>query len=272
MVDYHIHTDHSGDGRTPLCMQVQSAIEKGLSQICITSHYDADAPVANYRFDLDFPAYFADVTRCAEQYGDRIDVKLGLEAGLQADKPHVLTLTGERIRQYPFDFIIASTHFLPGHNYHSSQQWLDDGIGKAQVQQRYLQHTLQYLENFDDFDVLGHLTYFSRFSPDADTRKREMTYQDNKDLYDNLFEILIRCGKGIEVNTSTKDKLGFYMPDYSIVRRFRQMGGEIITFGSDAHIPQNIGAHYFDAVSMIKEAGFNAICTFDRRKPVFVDI
>ncbi len=273
MVDYHIHTDHSGDGKTPTDVMIASAVEKGLREICITSHYDTDSPAGGFHnFELDFPVYIADVSRSTERYGDRISIKLGVEVGLQAGRPHVQTNSSGNIRKYPFDFVIASTHFLPPPDLHRPQQWIDNDMDKQTVQQRYLQHTLQYLEMFDDFDVIGHLTYYSRFSPEPDKAAREMIYQDNSELYDRLFETLIARDKGIEVNTSMKGTRDLFSPDFSIVRRFYEMGGRIITVGSDAHLPAQVGAYYDEALKMLREAGFSAICTFDRRQPKFLDI
>jgi len=271
MVDYHVHTDHSGDGRTPVDAMVQTAITKGLSEICITSHYDVDAPVGNrFNFNLDFPVYVADVQRCAKTYADRIAVKLGVEAGLQADKPQVIQTATKSIRSWPFDFVIASTHFLRDPDYHRPTNWID--VKKGQVQALYLNHTLQYLEKFNDFDVIAHLTYFSRYSPSATKAEREMTYDDNRELYDRLFEILVQRGKGIEINTSVKSTQDLFIPDYSIAKRFYELGGRIVTIGSDAHVPQQIGAYYHEALQMLREAGFKAICRFDKRKPIFMNI
>ncbi len=273
MVDYHIHTDHSGDGKTPLHLQVASAIDKGLSEICITSHFDHDSPSKHaYNFEPDFEKYFADIAACQNEFKDRIRIKVGIEVGLQAEKPHVLTYSGETIRRSPFDFVIASMHYLPNRDLHKPQQWIDEGLGRQDVQRLYLQHTICNLQMYDDFDVIGHLTYFSRFCPANSKTEREMVYEDNAELYDELFDILIRRNKGFEINTSVKGTEDLFMPDYSIAHRFYQMGGRIVTIGSDAHYPNQVGGFYDKAIRMLKEAGFTAICTFEKRTPVFMDI
>jgi histidinol-phosphatase (PHP family) len=272
MIDYHIHTDHSGDGRTPIEAMVEAAIAKGLEEICITSHHDADSlSVSGHDFDLDFPRYVGDVLGCAARYGDRIAVKLGAEIGMHAPKPHVQALADKRIGEHAFDFIIASIHHLPGPNFHRPAIWVENGVDKFAMQTRYLEHLLDATAQFDAFSVIGHLTYYSRFSPD-DGNPREMVYDDHPALYDDLFKALIRRGKGIEVNTSTLDTFGFCMPDFSILRRFRALGGEIVTIGSDAHIPAHVGRHYGHAVAMLREAGFEAICAFDKMTPCFIPI
>ena len=252
---------------------VEHAAAKGLTEVCITSHYDANVPKhPGFDFNLDFDAYVPDVLQCAKAYEHRIAVKLGVEVGIKEGDPSVIPISSENIQKWPFDFVIASSHFLQPPNYHDQRQWIENNATKAQVQARYLSHTLNYVQSFDDFDVLGHLTYFSRYSPANTAAEREMTYEDNRALYDELFTQLIRRGKGIEINTSTKEKFGFFSPDYSIAKRFYQMGGRIITVGSDAHVPHNIGAYYGEALEMLGEAGFKAICTFDKRQPAFWDI
>ncbi len=273
MVDYHIHSDHSGDGKTPVAVQVKAAIEKGLSEICITSHHDPDSPAKSFwNFELDFSKYIADISDCIKTYGDRIRIKTGVEIGLQADKQHVIAAASKSIRNYPLDFVIASTHFMPQPDYHSPQNWINEGADNQTVQTAYLNHTLKYLESFDDFDVIGHLTYLSRYSPETDRVAKEMTYEDNADLYDQLFEILISRGKGIEINTSMKASWDLFSPGYSIVRRYFEFGGRIITVGSDAHLPSQVGAYCDEAAKMLREIGFTAICTFDKRQPKFINI
>ena len=273
MIDYHIHTDHSGDGKTPLLQQVESAVEKGLSEICITSHFDHQSPSKHaYTFEPDFDKYFSDIAECQARFKQNIRIKIGIEVGLQAEKPSVLTYSGEMIRKYPFDFVIASMHYLPGRDLHKPQQWIDEGVGKRDVQGMYLKHTIDNLNLYDDYDVIGHLTYFSRFVPANTKAEREMTYEDNAELYDRLFELLIERNKGFEINTSVLDTQELFMPDFSIAKRFYQMGGRIVTVGSDAHYPAQVGGHFKEAIRMLREAGFTAICTFDKRKPTFVNI
>jgi histidinol-phosphatase (PHP family) len=182
----------------------------------------------------------------------------------------VLTATAKSIRSWPFDFVIASTHFLADLDGLCLEAVMR--IEKKRLQALYLGHTIRCVERFDDFDVVGHLTYYSRYATGASKAAREMAYEDNKALYDQLFALLIARGKGLEINTSVKGTKDLFVPDYSIAKRFHRMGGRVVTIGSDAHVPQQVGTCVDQAIEMLREAGFTAICRFDRRMPVFTDI
>lgn len=269
MIDYHTHTDASGDGCTPVHEMIQGAVDMGVEEICITSHYDADYPLApDLDFDIDAQAYAADVLAAQKAYAGRIRVKLGIEVGMMAGRAQTFSKIRQKLNGIPFDFIIGSCHYVEGPDFHKPPAWRS-GITRQQVCETYLRTLLACMEEYDDFNVLGHITYYSRYNPHAD---REMRYADAPDAFDTLFKALIQRGKGIEINTSVQDKMGFFCPDYDIVRRYRELGGEIITIGSDAHVPQRICANYQAACAMLKRAGFEAICTFDQRKPSFVRI
>ena len=96
-----------------------------------------------------------------------------------------------------------------------------------------------------------------------------MTYRDAPDEIDDLFKLLIQTGHGIEVNTSVYDTFGFFLPDLDIIRRYKELGGEIITTGSDSHNAVRIAANFQPAMQMLKAAGFDYVCTFDKMKPIF---
>ena len=99
-----------------------------------------------------------------------------------------------------------------------------------------------------------------------------MTYQDAPDEIDDLFKLIIQSGHGIEINTSEYDTLGFFLPDYDIVRRYKELGGEIITIGSDSHKPEHLGTYIEESKALLKEMGFQKFCTYEKMKPVFHEL
>ena len=92
------------------------------------------------------------------------------------------------------------------------------------------------------------------------------------ELFDKILREIIKRGKGIEVNTSGINRAGHMLPHPSIIRRYHELGGRIITIGSDAHKPQNVGAYIKDAIDIIAEAGFQEITLFKNREPSFISI
>lgn len=269
ITDYHIHTDHSGDGTTPLDEMIEAAIDVGCDEICITAHYDALYPLwPDEEYEPNLAAYYRDVAEASQRFAPRIIVKAGLEIGLQAHRPDVLARTREAIEGIPFDFLIGSLHCLsPRYVADESVYWQNHT--RESFVPMMLEHLIAVAREYDCFDVMGHLTYFSRYCPFAD---KQIRYSDAPGLWDELLKTLIARGKGIEINTSTKGTLDFFMPDVDIARRFYELGGEIVTIGSDAHVPCAVARHRTQAVKMLKNAGFDAICTFSKRQPAFLEL
>jgi histidinol-phosphatase (PHP family) len=267
LTDYHMHTDHSGDGVTPLCAMIEGAIAKGCGEICITSHYDANYPLwLGENYEPDLPAYCRDIKAAAALYAGRITVRAGAELGLMADREDVLQKTNEETEGVAFDFLIGSLHCL-GPQYVSDESEYFVGHTHLSFVEMVTQHLLTIARTYNCFDVMGHLTYFSRYSP---LETKQQRYEDTPQRWDAVFEALISRGKGIEINTSTKGRLGFFMPDIDLVRRYRELGGEIVTIGSDAHVPGDIARYNAQAREMLKAAGFSYHTVFAARKPEFI--
>ena len=139
---------------------------------------------------------------------------------------------------------------------------LEDGI------RRFLEVTLENMRAFDDFDVYGHLDYIVRYAP---LEPRRFFYGDYGDLMDEILRFLISRGKGIEVNTGGyKAGLGCPNPCPEVLRRYRELGGEIVTMGSDAHAVEYVGSFMGEAQEVLRGCGFRYFTLFRGREPVFV--
>ena len=126
---------------------------------------------------------------------------------------------------------------------------------------------LENIKKFSNFDVYGHLDYVVRYGPNKD---KEYTYEKYKDILDSILKLLIEKGKGIEINTGgVKSGLKELHPCTSIVKRYRELGGEIITIGSDAHTPEHIASHFNRAEEVLKECGFKYYTIFEKRVAEF---
>ena len=226
--DFHLHCCFSGDSDTPPETVARMGMERGLSALCFTDHYDADYPYEDVCFELDTEAYFAEISGVRDAYEGRLAVGIGVELGLQ---PQLGPLYRSYVGRYPFDFVIGSTHLMDGKDPYYASFWEDcapkDGI------RRFLEITLENMKAFDDFDVYGHLDYIVRYAP---LEPKQFFYGDYGDLMDEILRFLISRGKGIEVNTGGyKAGLGCPNPCPEVLRRYRDLGGEIVTMGSDAH-------------------------------------
>lgn len=258
MFDFHLHSSVSFDSQTTATEMANAAVAAGLREICFTDHYD-------YNSDPQKQANLFTLDQYHTAYDDMcvqgLTIRKGVEFGLTCwNAPHLKAL----IRQYPFDFVIGSVHFIDGNDPYEATYW--QGRTVSQAFEMYLLETLRCLQRHHDFDVLGHLTYVCKsvFNPTHEP----VLLTDFQEIVDEILLLLIRDGKGLEVNTSGIDRAGVLLPSKSYLRRFRELGGEIVTVGSDAHDVARVGQYIPDAMEVLKDI-FGYVCTFEKRQPVF---
>ncbi|MCR5772083.1 MAG: histidinol-phosphatase HisJ family protein [Butyrivibrio sp.] len=266
--DYHMHSEHSGDSTAPMRSMIESSINKGLNEICFTEHMDLDYPIGPDNpegfFEIDADAYREDFLKCKEEYKGKIDLHFGIELGLQ---PHIVKENTDFLNKYPFEFIIGSNH-LCNHKdpYYPS---FYEGRSSDDAIREFFESTLENIKYFHNFDVLGHLDYIVRYLPNPD----DYNFQNFSDIIDEILNILISENKGLDVNTkSFQSGMNDPNPCIGILARFYELGGRIITFGSDAHKPEHIAYDFERARQTALKAGFTSYCTFADRKPVFHDL
>lgn len=268
--DYHIHTYFSGDSDTKPEDTIRRAIKLGMKSICITEHHDMDFPDEPNPFLLDAGAYFKEYKRLKDKYRTELDLRIGVELGLQ---PHLGSRPFEFANTHPFDFIIASTHVIEGGDPYYPEFW-EKHTSHDAVIELYLEDTLNNIKNFDCFDVYGHLDYIIRYCPGKDVRPELFNlYSLYPDILDEILKTLINKGKGIELNTGgLKNKLPYPNPHPDILKRYRELGGEILTCGSDGHTPDTI-AYAFDRLPrLLNDCGFKYITIFKNRKPEWIKL
>lgn len=263
--DTHMHSAFSGDSDTEPELMVQSAINKHLDGICFTDHFDYDYPNEPDEFLLDFPAYQHKISELQEKYAKTLPIHFGVELGLQ---PHLSDMHQELAQKYPFDFIIGSSHVV-----HGMDPYYPGFFDHRKEEEGYLEYFESVLENinaFSDFDVYGHIDYVVRYGPN---QNKYYSYQKYSDIIDEILKKLIFLGKGIELNTGGfKYGLGHPNPCEDILKRYHELGGEILTLGADAHKPEHV-AYDFDKIpDILKTCGFSYYTVFKERKPVFLPI
>ena len=267
--DFHLHSSFSGDSDIPMERMIERGIAIGMETMCFTEHMDMDYPYKKEEesglFDLDTAAYVRGIARCKEEYEGRIHLRFGIELGIQ---PHLAKELEAYIRKYNFEFVIASSHVCNGKDPYYADFY------KGRTQERayleYFQSILDNLKVFHDFDVYGHLDYVVRYGPEKD---RDYSYGKYKDILDEILHRLAESGKGLEVNTGAlPHKLKELNPCTDIIKRYRELGGEIITVGSDAHSPERIGEGFDRATDILKSCGYKYYAVFAGRKPEFIKL
>ena len=264
--DFHMHTDFSTDCDVPARDMIEGAINRGLKKICITDHYDKDFPyyeeMGENAFTFDPKKYFESLFPLREEYADRIDVRIGVEIGLQ---PHLGDFYREFINAYPFDFVIGSVHLVHGTDPYYKEIFKDKTDEEA-YRETFIE-TLADIKAVNDFDVLGHMDYIVRYGKN---KSREYSYSRFSDEIDAVLKAIIEKGKGIEMNMSGfKYGLGFCHPHPDVLKRYKELGGEIITIGADGHRPEHVGYDYEKVSDILKSCGFSYYTEFQERKPIF---
>lgn len=258
MFDFHIHSHISFDSHGDPAAMVAAAEKAGLREICFTDHLDYDPLAAEQTLVFDTDAY----NHAYDQLrSSTVHIRRGMEFGMLPDNQQTLRAD---LQRRPFDFVIGSVHFVDGLDPYFPPFW--EGRSVQEAIQTSLEQTLACVKAHDDFDVLGHLTYLSKTQ--SNPRKAPIPMEQYGQLVDEIFKTLIEKEKGIEINTSGMDVCGVYLPDREYLLRFRELGGKIVTVGSDAHGPARVGQYCHEAVKMVREI-FGYACTFQDRHPVF---
>ncbi len=271
--DNHVHTYFSTDSDTPMEDMLKTAIEKGFSSICFTDHMDYNFPSEDDtpEFLLDVEPYFEEMKRLNEKYGGRIKIRQGIELGLKKDcLDKCLSLT----KEYPFDFVIGSTHLVDNIDPYYDTFWSDTPEKSGIL--RYYETTLNNVNLGADFDVYGHIDYIIRYTPKMkqlksqglsdDTYINRLT-SDSMDIIEQILKTLIYNGKGIEINTAGfKYGLEHPNPHEKILKLYCELGGEIITIGSDAHECKHLAYDFEKVPEILKKCGFRYYSEFTGRK------
>jgi histidinol-phosphatase (PHP family) len=239
---------------------VKAAIEKNISEIAITDHFDPDYPDNTMPFGLDFPSYHEEMERVSNLYKDKIKIIKGIEIGIQGGE--TTKKCCDAVSAYPYDFVLGSFH--SAHGATLDQRVYHRNRNNRQATEDYYNYVYETIRVFDDFDVLGHLNVIDRYVDEIQDEKYYMDYVEA------ILKLLVEKGKGLEINTSSfRYGLGDRTtPPLNFLKLYVELGGEIITAGSDAHYPKDVGFKLDYAEHMILESGLKYVATFDQRKPI----
>lgn len=270
--DYHVHTEFSDDSTYPMEQVVKDAIALALDEICITDHvdygvkadWDSDEPIL-YRHgepiaNVDYPRFMTEFKRVQQLYGDRLSIKLGMEFGVQS---HTIPQFETLFKRYPFDFIILSIHQVEDKEF-----WTQDfqqGRAQQEYNERYYEEMLKVVRAYKNYSVLGHMDLIKRYDEAG-----IYPFEKVKPFIAEILKIVIADGKGIEVNTSShRYGLSDSMPSTELLQLYHDLGGTIVTIGSDSHAPAHLGTYIQEAEYQLKSLGFQHFCTYEKMQPIF---
>lgn len=262
--DYHMHS-LSPDARVPMDAVCEAAIARGLGEIAVTDHMEMYSPdyagkEASFFDDAYADRYFAEVERCREKYAGRLVIRAAVELG----QPAVNEERAKLLLRRPYDFVLGSVHKL-----HDVD--LAFKVYTPQTLPRLCERNLELLYELadtGDFDVVGHIDLIKRYAFRQSGLLVDL--MDYREPLERVLRRLVERGKGIEINTSgLRQPLGLTLPGLAVLKLFREVGGEVLTIGSDAHRAEDVGANLEEGGQLAREAGFRHAATFQNRKCAF---
>jgi histidinol-phosphatase (PHP family) len=277
--DSHTHSFHSVGADHTVFKMCEAALERGLYGFCVTDHcsvcgtYLPDSKTEDEDLKRNrecMEKSIADVRMAQEMYKGKLLLTMGIELGEPMFNPEKAK---EMLGLTDYDFVLLSTHII---RKHSRLFKIDFSVKSEQEIKEFLDD--YYLEELQglkctDFDAPSHLTFpLRRIEGEC---KRTAPYSAYADMMDEILKYIIHSGKGIELNLSGVNGVGAYkkpMPDTHIIKRYKELGGEIVTVGSDTHSCAFIGSGFDYAFCLLKECGFKYYAYYTNRMPNYVKL
>jgi histidinol-phosphatase (PHP family) len=279
LADYHVHSAYSDDSDYDMEEVVKDAIRLNLSEICFTDHVDYgikndwnDIHGIKYReggpgeperiplTNVNYPLYMKQIHELQKTYKDRITIRTGLEFGMQRG---TIPAYEQLYAHYPFDFILLSVHEID-----NKELWTQEfqaGKSQSAYNRAYYDEMLYLVTHYKNYSVLAHMDLITRYDLYG-----HYDIHHNEQLIRDILGTVIHDGKGIEYNTSSfRYGLSDSTPSMDILKLYRDLGGSVITIGSDSHKKEHLGSHLSEAMEHLKEIGFTAFCTYEEMKPIF---
>lgn len=280
LADYHVHTGFSDDSFYPLPQVARDAVRLNLDEVCFTEHVDYGVkpewdqpttryfengkPVTNCAYDM----YLAAVDQARDDLAGQITLRAGLELGVQTGTIGENRALLDRLHGR-LDFVICSVHQVDNIQVGMPGYW--DGTfrgltDRVALHRAYYEELLVVIERFDGYSVLGHLDLIRRYDPAGD-----YPFEPVRDVVAEILRRAIADGKGIEVNTSgIRYGMGGFQPGPDILSLYRDLGGTIVTVGSDSHRPEHLASYLRVAYRQLEDLGFEGVCTYEKGEPHLV--
>ncbi len=272
LADTHTHTRFSSDSEAKPSEMLAAAKKAGLSALCFTDHMDLDFPGDDTLFVFDTKEYFKELLllkETASMDASLPELFLGIELGLRPSRPDLRAQMDTLLAAHPFDFVIGSTHVVDELDPYYQEYWELPGDRLR----RYFEDVCTNVTEHTNFDALGHLDYIIRYLPDSVSLTKDYAVRDFMDLIEETLRLLISRGQALEVNTAGLRKgLSFPHPKAEILTRYRELGGELLTLGSDAHTPFDVGADIKKTAEFLRDCGFKYYAVYKKRIPEMIPL
>lgn len=264
IMDLHVHTDNSFDGNHSIMYMCEKACEKNVKAVAFTDHVEADCYYEEHYDKVAIQSFFDTMkARCA--FEGKLIVCAGIELGEACFSPE----TADRIiSERKYDFVAASIHNLRGEQDFCFFDYAEYDV--EGILDEYFDEELNLVQ-WGGFDSLAHLTYPLRYIMGEQKIPVDMSRYKGK--IDEILKTLAEKDKALEINTSGLfQKLKSTMPGEDVIKRFRELGGKLVTIGSDSHYANRIGNGIQRGMELAKRCGFDSVALYKSREPIEVPI
>lgn len=264
--DSHVHTDSSSDADHSLVYICEKAIQNNIMGLAVTDHYEC-ATAERWNCYQRIKQSMFQVEKARASFGGEIRLTKGVELG----EGHRFPIEVNRVMSITdYDFVLGSVHHIEGIGDPYELDFDDPKIIVADVLKAYYRDNLA-MTKWNGFDSLAHLGYTERYI--WGKYRIPTSYAPYMDTIEEILKLLIANGKALEVNTSGyRQGIGKSFPDAQLIKLYRQMGGELVTIGSDAHRAEDVGADMEVAMDMLLDIGFEYFAFYSKREPVMLKI
>ncbi len=266
IVDLHVHTDNSFDGNHSATFFCEKAEFKDMRVVAFTDHCEVDQFKNDRQYEKRIFQAFFEVAKVHSAFRGKLLVLNGIELGQPA---YDAETANDIVSRYEYDQIIGSVHNLRGkEDFYFMKDLTYDEADKLLTE--YFDEIINMLE-WGNFDVVAHLTYPLRYFYSQSGLSFDLNNYKNQ--IDEILSLTAKKEKALEINTAgLRQPLKKLQPEVDIIKRFRELGGKMVTAGSDAHFAEHLAADIDKAYTAALQAGFEHITFFQRRTPMMMKI
>ena len=269
--DQHTHCNFSTDSDASPESMIIGASEKEITHLCLTDHMDLDYPGTTKEeplFEFNVADYFTALTPLKEAYRDKLYLGIGIELGLRPGREDLNQQMHKLLSDYSFDFVLGSVHLLDNDDPYYESYWQNRTA--KDILSKYFSDMLTSLKEYDNFDSLGHLDYLIRYIPPY-CGEKDYVFREYQEVMDEIFKLLIRKDKALEINTAGLIKgLPCFHPKLETLKRYLELGGTLITIGSDGHSPDKIATKFKETEELLRSCGISGYYVYKKRIPEYI--
>ncbi|MEP7286005.1 MAG: histidinol-phosphatase HisJ family protein [Chloroflexota bacterium] len=263
--DYHMHSNNSCDCRATMAEMCRSAIQKHIPEIAFTEHFNRKREDMCYE-KYDPTRYFRDIEACRAEFGPQ---GLTIKAGVEVGEMHLYREQVDAVlNAHPYDLVLGSLHWNNGESIFE-RSYFQKRDHKSAAREYFAE--LTQMVDAGGFNIMSHMDVIKRMGYQVYNRFDITEYEE---YVRPVLAACIRQQIAPEINTSAlRMSVNQTHPTVEVIRWYREMGGELLSIGSDSHRPDQLGAGLDKAIAIAKDAGFTRLTKFANRKVAeFVEI